>query len=59
MAMQSAEVVDLKAYRDQRKRSQSPVEVKAVSPQPFIMWMPVWAYVPVAARSWNYGAFSL
>jgi hypothetical protein len=55
MAVQSAEVVDLQAYRDQRKRDTATVDVKAVNAQPFVMWMPVWAFVPMNARPWNYG----
>lgn len=54
MAVQSAQVIDLQAYRNARNQDAA-VQPKSLTCQPFVMWMPVWAFVPVPVGPWNYG----
>lgn len=55
MAVQGAQVIDLQAYRNARNQDSSAVQGKSPARQPFVMWMPVWAFVPVPVGMWNYG----
>lgn len=57
MAAESAKIVDLQAYRETRRKMAeptppSPVAIPFNGIQPVMMWVPVWAFVPVMAGPW-------
>ncbi|MCX8997079.1 hypothetical protein NOF55_08165 [Rhizobiaceae bacterium BDR2-2] len=54
MAVQSAQVIDLQAYRN-AKIQHADVQATPAVYQPVLMWMPVWAFVPMTMGPWNYG----
>ena len=51
MSVQTANVIDLNAYRQARARhtqpSTAPSVQRSYSMQPMMMWMPYWGFVPV------------
>ena len=48
MSSQSANVIDFQAYRNARAKAAQPQPAAPAWPaQPFVMWVPVWTFVPM------------